>query len=495
MTASTAARGRDVDRRLVSVFAAAGVLAGYIVLAVAAERSDATFATRPYVVGDLVAGLAFAFGAATATGPRAERALVALVGLAWLVGSVWAWALTLHQAVLVVALVAFASGRPRGVLGWLVAAMALPIALQVFSQLGVVAVFAAVSVAHIAVSRRARDWVYPTAAAILLAASLLHAWWTQRAGELEPARVYQSAVAAVGFTFPIATRSVAWTGRRITEDALRLSESGDLAGLELVLRRLLGDPDLTIVVDRSGSSEASDAARVVSDSPVLVDPAIAEAVAAAARLTMRHRRLRTEEAERFGELQESRTRLLATVDRERAAAARLLAEQVLAPLTQARERLTSQAEAGIGDAFSALEEAAADLRRIVGGAAPVDVGNGRIVAALETLVARSGLPATVAFDSNASADAGVETALFYACAELLVNVAKHAYATSVRVSLCVDGGSLVLTVQDDGRGGADSGGSGLTGLGDRLDVVGGTLVVRDDAMGGGTTAVARVPRG
>jgi signal transduction histidine kinase len=510
-TASTAAPGpradRRVDARLFIALVVGVLLAGYLALVVAAGRSDATFATTSYVVGDLVAGLAFAFGAAAATGPAAQRVLVALVGLAWLAGSVWPWALTLHQAVLVCALVAFPFGRPRGVFGWLIAAAAVLLAGQFLSQVAVVAVFAAVGVAQVVASRRASEWAYPTAAAALVAVALLHAWWTQRTGDLQPAWLYQSAVAAVGVAFAVATRAVVRTRRRLADDALRLSDRDDLSGLQLVLRRMLGDPKLTLVVEPFPSGEARDVAAdhrlrveagpdtawVASVSPALADPVIADAIVTAVRLTMAHSRLRAEEAGWFRELQASRTRLLAAVDRERATAARLLADEVVAPLTRARERLSSQADlAGIDEALTGLEEATADVSRIVSGAPPVDLGNGRITAALEALVARSGLPATLSVDHTVAADAVVETALFYVCAELLANAAKHAQATAVRVDLSTDTDAFVLTVHDDGRGGADPGGSGLTGLGDRVDVVGGSFVIRDGATGG-TTAVARIP--
>jgi signal transduction histidine kinase len=87
----------------------------------------------------------------------------------------------------------------------------------------------------------------------------------------------------------------------------------------------------------------------------------------------------------------------------------------------------------------------------------------------------------------------VESAAYFVVAEALTNVAKYAQATSARVEVAIEDGAVVAEVADDGVGGADTGaGSGLRGLADRLDAIGGTLSV-ESPPGAGTTIRARAP--
>jgi signal transduction histidine kinase len=86
-----------------------------------------------------------------------------------------------------------------------------------------------------------------------------------------------------------------------------------------------------------------------------------------------------------------------------------------------------------------------------------------------------------------------EVAAYYVLAEALTNAAKHAQATEVRVSSEVDGANLCLRIRDDGVGGADSArGSGLIGLKDRVEAVGGQLDIASIA-GCGTSLSATIP--
>jgi signal transduction histidine kinase len=86
-----------------------------------------------------------------------------------------------------------------------------------------------------------------------------------------------------------------------------------------------------------------------------------------------------------------------------------------------------------------------------------------------------------------------EAAIYFTVAEALTNVAKHAQASLARVQVDVQGGTLIAEVADDGVGGAAATrGSGLHGLTDRLDALGGMLTV-DSPPGGGTIIRARVP--
>ena len=87
----------------------------------------------------------------------------------------------------------------------------------------------------------------------------------------------------------------------------------------------------------------------------------------------------------------------------------------------------------------------------------------------------------------------VEVAAYYIVSEALTNTAKHAHASVVHVSAEARGGTLRLSISDDGRGGADpSRGSGLIGLTDRVDALGGTIEV-ESPRGAGTTLLITLP--
>jgi signal transduction histidine kinase len=87
----------------------------------------------------------------------------------------------------------------------------------------------------------------------------------------------------------------------------------------------------------------------------------------------------------------------------------------------------------------------------------------------------------------------VEVTAYYVASEALTNAVKHAQASEVRITVDVDDGWIVLTIGDDGVGGADaSAGSGLIGLHDRVAAAGGTLHVRSERATG-TVVIARIP--
>ena len=89
--------------------------------------------------------------------------------------------------------------------------------------------------------------------------------------------------------------------------------------------------------------------------------------------------------------------------------------------------------------------------------------------------------------------AAIETAVYFVCSEALANVAKHARATWVDVRVQAERDVVTVLIADDGTGGADpSAGSGLKGVADRVEALGGRLVVESPA-GGGTRLLAEVP--
>ena len=140
-----------------------------------------------------------------------------------------------------------------------------------------------------------------------------------------------------------------------------------------------------------------------------------------------------------------------------------------------------------------LQTALAELRELARGIHPVVLTDHGLEAALPALAARSPLPVELDLELDARLAPADEAALYFVAAEALTNVAKYANARSARVQLRESDGWAQITIADDGVGGAsESGGSGLRGLADRLDALGGRIEVHSTA-GEGTTIRARVP--
>ena len=160
-------------------FLAAIAIGVLVVLAVRADAA-APHASPWLTTLDIATGLAFVIAAVVARGPSAERLLIALVGVAWLTASFLPAARSLHQAVLVVSLVAFPAGRVRGLSRWLLACLAVPVGFGVLPQIGVAAVFALVALLVLIEGRRDTAAGYPTVAAIAVAAVLGASWSVSR---------------------------------------------------------------------------------------------------------------------------------------------------------------------------------------------------------------------------------------------------------------------------------------------------------------------------
>jgi PAS domain S-box-containing protein len=143
-------------------------------------------------------------------------------------------------------------------------------------------------------------------------------------------------------------------------------------------------------------------------------------------------------------------------------------------------------------ALAETQAAIADLRELAAGLHPSVLTHRGLRGALESLTARAPLP--VALDvADARFAETVEATAYFVAAEALANVAKHAGATEARVRIATEDDTLVVEVADDGRGDADpAGGSGLSGLDDRVAALGGTLSV-DSPPGKGTRLRALLP--
>jgi signal transduction histidine kinase len=151
-------------------------------------------------------------------------------------------------------------------------------------------------------------------------------------------------------------------------------------------------------------------------------------------------------------------------------------------------------EAGLlATAQAELRASLAELRDLAHGLHPAVLTDYGLEAALQAACTRAPLPVRLVFDVDRRVPAPVEVAVYYLVCEALTNVAKYAHADSAVVEVGVDDGTLVVKIADDGVGGADAAsGSGLRGLAERLEVLGGRLQV-SSPRGGGTTLRARVP--
>jgi PAS domain S-box-containing protein len=137
----------------------------------------------------------------------------------------------------------------------------------------------------------------------------------------------------------------------------------------------------------------------------------------------------------------------------------------------------------------ALEE----LQEISRGIHPAILAQGGLAAALKTLARRSAVPVLLEVRAETRLPEPVEVAAYYIVSEALTNTAKHAHASAVHVAVETRDGVLELSIHDDGRGGADpTRGSGLIGLTDRVDALGGTIGVASP-IGEGTTLLITLP--
>ncbi|HVG68015.1 MAG TPA: histidine kinase, partial [Gaiellales bacterium] len=151
------------------------------------------------------------------------------------------------------------------------------------------------------------------------------------------------------------------------------------------------------------------------------------------------------------------------------------------------------AEVQLRAALEELSMGLEELRELARGIHPAVLTERGLQAAVESLAARSPFPVEVDLSIPERLSPDVEAAAYYVVSESLTNVVRYAEARSAAVTAHVDGGVVLVEVTDDGRGGAlPSEGSGLHGLADRVDAVGGRLELTSPP-GGGTRVIARLP--
>ena len=209
-----------------------------------------------------------------------------------------------------------------------------------------------------------------------------------------------------------------------------------------------------------------------------------------------------ENAETRSELTASRARLVEAADEARrrierdlhdGAQQRLVAAALDLTLLERQIEQESTAREILARVREQLEGGLRELRDLARGIHPTVLTERGLGAALDALVQRSPVPVELNFAVSERLDAVIEAAAYFLVSEALTNVAKHAEAGSVCVDVAAGDGILIVTIADDGKGGAaPGGGSGLAGLADRVQAVGGRLEVNSSA-GRGTRVCARLP--
>jgi signal transduction histidine kinase len=211
------------------------------------------------------------------------------------------------------------------------------------------------------------------------------------------------------------------------------------------------------------------------------------------------------QAESRAELIDSRTRLVMASDEARRRLERDLhdgTQQRLITLgltlKAARARVPPQDEElsrSLSLAVEELSQVQAQLREIAHGLHPAILAKGCLGVAVKALTRRFPVATELDIDIDRRLPDLVEVTAYYVIAEALANVLKHASASRVRAELHMKNGFLHLAIRDDGVGGADPRkGSGLTGLKDRVEVVGGTMQITS-ATGAGTALLVEILAG
>ena len=208
-------------------------------------------------------------------------------------------------------------------------------------------------------------------------------------------------------------------------------------------------------------------------------------------------------ADAQAELAASRARIVATADETRRRIERNLhdgAQQRLVTLTLLLRTAQTTVPAGLDGLAAELGRVAAgltstldDLREYARGIHPAILHERGLVPALRALTRRSPVPVALDLRAAERLPERIEITAYYVISEALTNAAQHANATAVRVTAETAGGIVRLSVSDDGAGGADPArSSGEVGLRDRVEAIGGTLIVQS-RPGEGTRLIAELP--
>jgi signal transduction histidine kinase len=260
------------------------------------------------------------------------------------------------------------------------------------------------------------------------------------------------------------------------------------------------DPSRAVTVLEQGGERF---AALLHDPFLYEDRELLEAVGAAARLAVENSRLQARLRAQLAEVRASRARIVAAGDAERRRLERDLhdgAQQRLIgirlALRLARSRVghdDAEVEDLLREADDELMAGLDELRSLARGIHPAVLTDEGLGAALTSLARRAAVPVEIRAVPAERLAAPVEAAAYFVTSEALANVAKHAHASSVTITVTRSDDWVRLEVRDDGVGGADAAnGSGLSGLRDRVEALDGHLEVTSPAAAG-TTLRAEFP--
>lgn len=486
-------------------------------------------------IPDLIVGLVFiGCGVQAMARDRGTAVLLAAVGLTWFLANFWIDALFLHRGLLVHLLVTYPGWRARSRLDVVaatagyVAAVFVPVWRSDAAAVVLACALVVLVVRGVGRSagrlRRARRAAL-VASAVFGAAVLAGVVLRSTLGDVETVNtvrlLYQAALCCVALL--LTAGLPAGEASAVVDLVVELGETRS-GTLRDALATTLGDPTLevgywdrrasyldaegrVVAVPPGGTARSATFvergsrpfAVLVHDAAILGEPALVESVAVATRLSTLNAELQTEVRGQLAELTASRRRLVSAADEERRRLDDRLREGAEHQLRELDELLrrampASQAEpARVGRAKALLGQTNEDLRELAEGLHPRELDRG-LASALESLAGCSPVPVELLVRGEETA-MDVRTAIFYVCAEALVNILKHAGATTATIRVTAVDGRVVVEVADDGAGGADAGrGSGLRGLIDRVEALDGSLRI-DSPRDGGTRLTVEMANG
>src|SRR5215207_102219 len=338
----------------------------------------------------------------------------------------------------------------------------------------------------------------------------------------------QLALAAVPVAFLVGLLRTRLARVGVADLLVELGRPVPPGALRAALARALHDPSLTVaywLADSERFVDADGRAVTMPDGPertvtevqregrriaaLIHDPALADepelvaSAGAAAALALENERLQAELRARLEELRASRARIVEAAQQERrrierdlhdGTQQRLVSIAMTLGLADSRlDRDPPAARSLLDEARASLTDALRELRELSQGIHPGILNERGLRAALEELAYSARLPLELEIALSQRLPDRVEAAAYYVVSEALTNIAKHAEASAVRIRVQRTDGRAVVEVADDGVGGADNArGTGLRGLADRVDALGGRLRV-ESPRGRGTVVHAEIP--
>jgi signal transduction histidine kinase len=513
-----------------------GLLLAGATLAIVSARTSTDSLGAGLAAADAVVGLVLVACGVVASERRVEShtgLLMTAAGFAWLTGSLWPVALFWHRGPVVHLCLSFPTGRVRrrvaavSVVVAYVSGLVRPIASNDAVTLGVAALVALAAVGTlVGASGPARRSGLVAMGSALAYAGTLAAGALARLADVAAKEavllVYDATVVSIALVLLLDLLFGRWTEGTVADLVVALGERTGAGTLRDQLARALGDPRLVVgywigerggYVDDLGRSvelPEADEGRVVTeigadheplavlvhDAATTSDPQLVASVAAAARVGVANVRLRAEIQGRLADVAASRRRIVEAVDaqrrrlqRELSAGAQGRLAGVLRLVEDARCHASLDA-AAFEELEAEIRAAQAELRDFAQGIRPAALDVGGLAAALPELAGRAPVPVELRLDVGRVPPA-VEAAVFFVCSEALANVAKHSLARRVSIAVGLRNGVVVASVTDDGVGGVNpTRGSGLRGLTDRVEALGGRLDLEDRTSGGTVVTVA-----